>query len=412
MRNFARSLRIVVAAFATLWLCAGHPARAGDGGADLGALQSYIDTVCSNFLMSTCPQIPTISQAVLEVAAMVNIAPEAVRSSTAFFIPVGPYVDAANPSHPPAVACSTAGCVDPLSPFAFPVDPAVLSSLRPLAFVSAKKGKGPATPTQLYDPSADAFLYAVGGQSAANANAPGPDTLLLFYDSPDRADGEFEPGGVAAKISLPLTVMNSDGATQRFVAATLQYKPPGTGGKPCSASTVTGNFSGSGAQPLSPATIGINCAVVFAASPVSSKRHAIFEVAVPILITSLDPAIVNGSGFGFPFASGEPGFTPAGCPSATPGVCKLGTAGMSIGIGPNAAPAPATQYTCDSTGCSYPPVTANSGTYALCANLPREGNGLAPVPSVAAFYAIGGDGVVRLSAPLAPTIPFVCPAGM
>jgi hypothetical protein len=410
MRAFQRMLPIFGSALAMLWLGAAQPAEAGDG-ADLGALQNYINTVCSTFGMSTCPQLPTITQAVLEVAAMADIAPEAARSSTAFFIPVGPYVDAGNPSHPPAVACSTTGCVDPLSPFTFPIDPAVLSSLRPLAFISAKKGKGPASPTQLYDPSADAFLYAVGGQSPANTNAPGPDTLLLFYDNPDRTDDELKPGDVAAKISLPLTVINSDGATQRAVSAILQYKAPAHGGAGCSASTVTGSFSGTGTQTLSPAAIGIDCAVVFAGSPVANRRHAIFEVAVPILITSLDPAIIIGSGFAFPFASGEPGFTPAGCPSKTAGGCKLGTDGMSIGIGPNTAPAPATQFTCDPNGCSYPPVTANSGTYALCANLPR-GGGHSLVPSAAAFYAIAGNGEVLLSAPLAPGIPIGCPAGM
>jgi hypothetical protein len=406
MRNFARSLRIVAAAFATLWLCAGQPARAGDGGADLGSLQTYIDQVCTFFSMSPCPQIPTISQAVLQVAAFVDVAPEAVRSSTSFAIPVGPYADAGNPSRPPALGCSPTGCVDPLNPITgLPIDPGVLSSLRPLAFVSAKNGKGPATPTQLYNPSADAFLYAVGGSSAANTNSSQPDTLLLFYDNPGRSDEDFEHGQLVAKISLPLTVLNSDRATERFVAATLQYKLPGRGEKPCSASTVTGNFSGSGTQTLSPTAIGINCAVAFGPSPVSPHPHAIFEVTIPMLITpSTDPVIFSGSplNFGAPFLSGggDFGFTPANCPSTTPGMCRLGTKGMSIGIGPNAGPfgAPASSTT--------------PGTYALCANLPREGNGTSPVPSIAAFYAIGGDGVVRLSAPLAPTIPFVCPAGM
>ena len=346
--------------------------------------------------------IPTIAQAVLELAAMFNITPEAVRSSPFFAIPVGPYVDAGNPSHPPGIACSSTGCVDPLNPFAFPVNPSVLSSLRPLAFISAKSGKGPASPTQLYDPSADTFLYAVGGLSAANKGSPTPDTLLLFYDNPGRTDEESNQGEVVAKISLPLTVFNSDGATERFVVATLQYKPPGTGGKPCSASTVTGSFLGSGAQPLSPAAIGINCAVVFAASPVSARPHAIFEVAVPILITSLDPAIINGSGFASPFVAGEPGFTPANCPysGSGPNRCVLGSTGKSIGIGPNAAP-------------FGPPASSTTpGTYALCANLPRQADGHSTVPSVAAFYVIGGDGEVKLSAPLAPGVPIVCPAGM
>jgi hypothetical protein len=419
MRSFARSLRIVVAALATLWLCAGHPVRAGDGGEDLGSLQTYIDGVCAFLSMSTCPQIPTITQAVLEVAAMVDIAPEAVRSSTSFAVPVGPYVDAGNPSHPPGLGCSTAGCIDPLNPIAgLPIDPGVLSGLRPLAFIAAADGKGPAKPAQLYNSSANAFLYAVGGSSTANLGSPQPDTLVLFYDDltranddPTRTNDNFRQGQVIAKVSLPLTVLNHDGTTERAVATTLQFRNPGTGRASCSASTLTGDFAGTGKlQTISPATLGVNCAIAFAASPVSPHPHAIFEVTVPMLITpNTDLAIFSGSpiGFGAPFLNGggDFGFTPSS------GV--LGASGQSIGIGPNAAPAPSTQLTCDANGCGYPRVTPpSSGTYALCANLPREGNGNSPVPSVAAFYAIGGDGEVKLSAPLAPTIPFVCPAGM
>src|SRR5471030_2764745 len=106
MRVFGRLLTISGIALAAMSLSAAQPARAGDG-ADLAGLQTYIDSVCTFFSMSTCPQIPTIAQAVLEIAAMVDVAPEAVRSSTAFAIPVGPYVDAGNPSHPPGIACST-----------------------------------------------------------------------------------------------------------------------------------------------------------------------------------------------------------------------------------------------------------------------------------------------------------------
>src|SRR5213080_236695 len=162
MRNFALWLRIVMGVVAALWLCAAQPARAGDGGGeDLGSLQSYINAVCSFWGMSTCPQIPTISQAVLQVAAFVDIAPEAVRSSTAFAIPVGPYVDAGNPSRPPGVGCSPSPCTDPLNPIAgLPIDSGVLSSLRPLAFVGASSPDGAAAATQLYDSSATAFLYA------------------------------------------------------------------------------------------------------------------------------------------------------------------------------------------------------------------------------------------------------------
>jgi hypothetical protein len=345
---------------------------------------------------------------------MIDIAPEAVRSSTSFAVSVGPYVDAGNPSHPPGLGCSPTGCVDPLNPInGLPIDPGVLSGLRPLAFIGASDGKGPAKPAQLYNPSAKAFLYAVGGSTAANSGSPQPDTLVLFYDDPARANDIFLQGQVIAKVSLPLTVLNQDGMTERAVSTTLQFKKPGTGGASCSASTITGDFAGTGtSKTISPAAIGVNCALTFAASPVSPHSHAIFEVTVPMLITpNTDPVIFSGSpiGFGAPFLNGggDYGFVPAS------GV--LGANGQAIGIGPNAAPAPATQCVVDpGTGlCTYPTVPPpSSGTYALCANLPRESNGTAPVPSVAAFYAIGGDGEVKLSAPLAPSIPFGCPAGM
>jgi hypothetical protein len=379
MLNFTRpSLLRVAATVAALWLCLPQPAKAGDGG-DLAGLQTYINQVCVAFGMSSCPQVPTITQAVLQVAAFVDIAPEAVRSSTAFAIPVGPYVDAGNPSRPPGVGCSPSPCVDPLNPITgLPVDAGVLSSLRPLAFSAPSSNAATATPARLDDRSASAFLYAVGGTTTGGSSQP--DTLVLFYDNPTWRTKSFSPGQVAANISLPLTVLNSDG-TERAVSAVLKYQVPDAGKAPCSASTVTGNFSGR-IQTLSPSKIGVNCAVVSGASPGSPSPHAIFEVAVPMLITaSTDPAITFGSplGFGAPFF-GDFGF-------------KFGSG--QIGIGPNAAP-------------FGPPATA-SATYALCANLPTDASATL-VPSVAAFYAIAGDGEVLVSAPLAPSISITCPA--
>lgn len=411
MRIPKRPSRIccVLGALAALWLWSAGPAKAGDG-QDLAGLQTYIDSVCSAFGMTSCPQIPTITQAVLQVAAFVDIAPEAVRSAPAFAIPVGPYVDAGNPSHPPGLQCLGAGCVDPLNPIgAFPVDPGVLSSLRPLAFIGATSSTGSATPTQLYDPSANSFLYAVGGLSAGNTGNSQPDTLVLFYDDLMRTNKNFSSGQVVAKFSLPLTVLNNDGVTERQVPAVLEFKSPSSGADPCSASTVVGDFAGTGTpQSITPPTkIGVNCAVVFAVSPLASRPHAIFEVALRILITpATDPAIVAGSplGFGAPFF-GDFGFQPA---SGT-----LGKSGQFIGIGPNAVPATYTQLTCNPTTgiCSYP-AASTPAVYALCADLPVQGNGQAPVPSVAASYAIAGDGEVLTSAPLAPSISIACPAGL
>src|SRR5205823_14993174 len=86
----------VAAWAAAIWLCAAGSAFAGDGGASLGTLQTIINGLCTAFGMSTCPQLPTISQAVLEVAALENSPPEMVRPLNS--IDPGNYVDAGNPA--------------------------------------------------------------------------------------------------------------------------------------------------------------------------------------------------------------------------------------------------------------------------------------------------------------------------
>jgi hypothetical protein len=348
--------------------------------------------------------MPTLSQAVLEYAGLTNSSPEVVRSGNA--VPVGNYVDAGNPSRPPAVPCigtTSTPCVDPLNPFTLPVDPSVLSTLRPLAFTGATKSTGTATPTQLFDPDANMFVYAVGGLSLANKGSSQPDTLLMFYDDPSRMFYDdpsrtkaFQQNQTAAKIALPLTVLNSDGTTERFVPAVLQFKVPAAGKPPCSASTVTGDFAGTGHNQtlnLNNANqqIGVNCAVIFAKSPVSPEtQHAIFEVTASLLITSsTDPAIIFVSNV---FKADDPGFTPAKCPGKD---CILGynkttgIGGKSIGVAPSAGPLGS-------------PSATTSATYALCASVPTDAGGQTLLPSAAAFYVIAADSEVFLSAPLAP----------
>ena len=390
MRVTAQTLAFCLVAFApaAILSCAAQPARAGDGGADLPGLQAVIGKpngstgLCLFFGMNPCPQFPTITQAVLEIAGLTAQAPEVVRAFNA--VPMGAAVDAANPSRPPAQRCVPA-CTDPLDPIAFPVDPAVLSGLTPLAFVSAgDDGNGPARATHLYNPEAETFLFAVAGSK----NAGQPDTLVLFFDDPSRTDKTFQPGKVVAKISLPLTLLKNGIETSAPVI--LQYKAPSGRTLDCSASTVTGSLSGRATD------FGINCAVVFAASPVSPEPHAIFEVAMPLLITAAtDPAyFVFGFSFVFP-------------PFVSPGVTgfSLGTNKGSIGIAPAAAP------------LGGPPPTGTPATYPLCASLPK-GDDQNLTSAVAAFYAIAVTGETLLSAPLKPPPlangkpSIVCPTGM
>ena len=398
MQLSARRLTIscLIFAFAATWLGTVQPARAGDGGADLGSLQTFITgTLCPAVGINPCPQLPTITQAVLEIAGLSNTPPEIARANNN--IAMGLHADAGNPSRPPAV--NPPGVGDPKHPSqigtSFPIDPKVLSTLRPLAFISAKNGTGPATPTQLEDSAANTFLYAVASTIAAGA--PEPDTLFLFYDGLSRTENDFQKGSVAAKVSLPLTVLK--GGKERYVPAILQFKAPNKSQLDCSASTVVGDFAGTGtAQSVTPPSkIGVNCAVVFGASPVSSDRHAIVEVSAPLLITAAtDPAYFGNaiSAWNPIFTADDPGFS-------------LGANG-SIGIAPGAVP-------------FGPPVGTTSGTYSLCASLPGqgdEGDNQNLAPAVAAFYAIATDGETLLSVPLKPQPlangkpSIVCPAGV
>jgi hypothetical protein len=270
----------------------------------------------------------------------------------------------------------------------------LLTNLTPLAFISSSPG--PAKAAQLYNTDADIFFYAVASQTQSNQ----PDTLYLLYDDTAQTNANLMPGQLVAEFSLPLTVLGSSGASERQVPATLQFRATLAGD--CSTSTVVGDFSGasSGSQTLMAAHVGVNCAVVFAPSPLSTTSHAIFEVAVPLTVTkATDPLYFSNPivSVGSPFLADEIGFTPA---PATPPI--LGANGKSIGIGPAAVPL------CTPATCPTPPTTPPAPVLALCANLPG-GSGYHPVPAVAAYYAISTAGEALLSAALPSVSTSVCP---
>lgn len=381
-------------AVATLWLCCAGPAWAGDGGNDLGTLNNALTDLCSTLStlgvsVPSCPQAPTITQGVLQLAAW-NLVPTEMISATNS-IPLGQRVNAGSPSIPP---------VGPIPPpiTAFPVQGTELSNLltnlTPLAFISSSPG--PAKATQLYNTDAEIFFYAV-----ASGTGVQPDTLYLFYDDTARTNANLMQGAIVANISLPLVVLSSDGTTERLVPTILQFRVPAAGGLPCSASTVVGNFSGasSGSQTLMASKIGVNCAVVFAPSPLSAKSHAIFEVQVPLVVTMItDPLYFLNpiSNVNFSFKASDTGFTPPTVnPPQTP---ILGANGNSIGIGPAAVP------------LGPPPAAGVATAYALCANLPGgNGNGQPPIPAVAAYYAISTAGEALLSAAIPSASTSACP---
>jgi hypothetical protein len=300
----------------------------------------------------------------------------------------------------------------PLDSKTSPTLSALLSTLTPLAFISQRSGTAQAT--QLYDPTADAFLYSVGVSSFGYVAATGltdPDTVYFFYDDTNRTNQNLAKGQIVAKFLLPLTVLNSNG-TETAVPTTLQFRANNAGD--CSTSTVVGNFSraSSGTQTLMAAQIGIDCAVVFSASPTSRQKHAIFEVAVPVLVTgacSPTPPATSCMPYTDPayfYSLHNPG-PPAKTNPVNTGVYTaflfddangiLGQ-GASIGLAPSAGP------------LGSPPPTGVTSSFALCANLPGgSGNGQAPIPSVGAYYAVATSGEIFLSAPLPSASTSACP---
>jgi hypothetical protein len=405
-------------AVAGLWLCGGGSAWAGDQ--DLGFLQPLIGPpdgssgLCKIFGMGPksvdppnppdptrppCPQLPTAAQAVLEIAALGNNLPEMVRAQDN--TPPENSITAGNPAVAPPTPSTVSG---------------LLSTLTPLAFVS--QSSGTAHPTQLYDPNADAFLYAVAVGAKGPTGLPDPDTVLFLYDDLFRTNTNFAPNTTVAKFSLPLTVLNKDG-TERAVPTTLNFVATPAGD--CSMSTVVGDFKGDGTtQKPSPAQLGIDCSIVFGASPTGTQKHATFEVAVPLLVTgaspppNTDPAYfytalkgktnpVN-TGVFTAFVSGDPG-QPANSGN-------LGPNGVSIGLAPTAAPLCAGDPSTNGVTC---PTTAY---FALCASLPVNTNGASAQlrPAVGAYYAIATSGETFLTAPFPAAVaaegltPPVCPA--
>jgi hypothetical protein len=372
---------------AVCWICGAGAAWAGGGGESLGSLQAIIgkpdgsDGLCQLLGMAPCPQFPTITQAVLEIAGLENASVEATRNLGA----AGSAIIAGNAPRDSAPALS-----NPLP---------TLQILSPLAFIDNQiiNNQRQAAPAQLFQ-AADTYFYAVSSGVSAQ-----PDTLNLFYDDVASTKlSSFVKGQNVAAMSLPLVILNKDGR-ERAVMTTVQIVASCTGGPACLTANVTGDFSNSGnPQTRTAASLGINFAAVFDFSAVSlSQKHLIFGLQVPLLVTrATDPAY-------FVSASGQTYLL-----SPTLGTAfsadALGTkfSGSPIGIGPSPVPL-CTSATCPPV--TTPPTPPAPASFALCANLPKDGAGTVPVPAVAAFYAITVYGEVLLSAPVNPTSPIVCP---
>jgi hypothetical protein len=436
-------------AVAAIWMYGAGSAWAGGGGESLTSLQAVIGPpdgssgFCNMLSMgtsfnngTTCPQLPTFTQAILEAAGLEQSPPEMVGAQNG--LPPGSNLYASNPA-----ALFTTPY--PLSAFTSTTLSALLSNLTPLAFISSQKGQPTPAPVQLQDANANTFLYAVTVSSQHADIAPGgtvPDYLYLFYDDLSDTTQNVKSGQIVAKFSLPLTVLNSSGTENLPTIVTLQIMGTCNGGPlSCLQAQV---ISGFGASPSTPSTwipatqFGIQFALVFGASPASSQNHGIFALAIPLVVTGacqnpVPPGICL-SGQTAPGPNTDPAYfyglhhpvpnPPPGAPTELPGPVNLGlftafgpggddlgvtptqsgilpAGGASIGIAPTAGPL------CPIVNGAR--ACPSSFTFALCASLPGgNANGQAPIPSVAAYYAIAVNGEALLSASLSSTS--VCPA--
>jgi hypothetical protein len=395
----------IAGAVAVLLLCSGGAAWAGNGGSDLASEQIVVNALCVKFGMTSCPQLPTLTQAILEAAALGNNLPEMLR--TVDNDPPGSAVTAGNPAAPPAAIpfiINSNGTHTAILPTATttPSTSTVLSGLTPLASVSQSAASGTGLVTQLSDPNADTFVYAVGVSSTQSVmgGLTDPDRVYFFFEDLNRTN---QNGTISARFLLPSTVLDSNG--EHAAPTTLAFT--GTNGGDCSMSTVSGSFSNT---PIAASAIGIDCTVVFSASPTSIQSHAIFEVSVPTLATpSTDPA---------DYLSSNPINTGVLTAFRATHANMLLPNGVSIGLSPTAEPLCSDLYNGmfgSKTVCPKPPVPGfNFPPYpfALCASLPVNTNGAGSQlrPAVGVYYAIATSGEMWLSAALPSVSVSFCPA--
>jgi hypothetical protein len=354
-----------------LWLCITGPAWAGDGGANLATLQSFLNGFC-NSLGVTCPSLPTITQAALTIGAQFNIGPEAIRFRDK----------------------SGYALVSTSPPLASGKSPLDLSTSTPFAFVSSSTATGQASATQLDDDTANAFFFAV---TSIGPNAQ-PDFIHLVYQRLIPAPiGQVVQGQHLAHMSLFLTVLN--GGVETVVPTTLDFIANCSGTfancVPNALAVATGNFSGKGSSALSAGTIGLTATSSFSSPPNSSSPSiATFQVDVPLIVTAATDQLYLPLQQNPPVLTVNP-FLPSGFQGPQTGFIPaksniLGSKTASIGIAPSPAPLCPGNVDCS----TKPP----QGVFGFCASLPDNNAKL--LPAVAAFAAVATSGGTLVSAPI------------
>jgi hypothetical protein len=394
MRNWVRSSMIsrFAGVITAAWLCGMASAWAGTSGSDTG-LQQALNDVCADVGISTtsCPHMPTATQAILQMSGLTNAAPDFVRG------PQGPVVASGFSALCTVTGsgglnvCSQKNAINAVNPPA--ASPVSISDLAPLAFTTVK---GQAVPVPFGTKGAASFFYAV----ATGPNGE-PNMLTVVFDYPTLTSSSFTKGQVVANVSLPLQVLKSDGSERPICGAmgcpatlaTLQITACSNGSAGCVnglLAKVSGDFTTAGTpETRDPGSLGIQPTVSFNPSPNSDRSHFMLEVQVPLLITlGNDPAY-----FGVVPSGVIPVNELSGLPTAFTAELK-----PTFGVNPQAAPT-----------CSGPcPSTTFTSTFPFCASF--AGNGGGPInPAVATFVTLGTDATTYVSSPVTTANPMNVP---
>jgi hypothetical protein len=165
------------------------------------------------------------------------------------------------------------------------------SDITPAAFISPPTDAGSLVATTVGDPRANSLLYA--------GLDPGKDNLYLMYDYLPRTNPVFQNGDVAGQISFPVTlpaggVFGTGGKTDITVKLVFG-SPAGVHGDAqfnLSAHSFTplqvvvdGTANGTN-QPFEvpAASLGMEAALGFGPSTLSTTPHMLIELSVPLLI--------------------------------------------------------------------------------------------------------------------------------
>jgi hypothetical protein len=413
----------IAGAVAALWLCGAGAAWAGGGTSAAGLQMALGDQngtsgLCSLLGMTSCPQLPTVTQLILQMSALATSPPDLVRS------PQGAGLTASSGAS--NVVCSVAGnqALAPCSLFAInAINPAAfsanLSQLNPLAFLGPTTGSGRAIPVPT-GTSANSRFYAVA--TTASGQPGQPDTLSLRYDYPPLTTATFAKGQQVAAISLPLVLLSN--GTEQQVTTTLQISAACAGGISCLTATAVGNFSGNGTQKRSPGDLGITITSDF------STGHAVFSVQAPLVVTgpsnssNCQSAINNGTVdtadcgndpayFGVvPFGATLDGSKANPNVGSATGVNQL--SGLPTAFNVN-DPGFSTAFLNRTTdGIAPYPAPAGTGattsTFGFCASFwGGSTTNLNLNPAVAAFLSIDTNGTTYVSSPVQPPANVGCP---